>query len=368
MQARNKNIGRYPIAPGLVRWFKNGEPLLCGGALGKGGYTTEFGSALMCWENGYTVPAGESNTFEVFDHPTFPDYMVMEHHGDAFFGKATRAINGWLGASRAKVASDYYDTNKDWHFEDTLDSFTSDADGFTAVINTESSLHYSPVAGAQRIVDFDNSISRLRVTDIISGFPPSGNVAMMFNLPSAPIITGNQAVWQSITGDYTLTLVYNGSVPARLTWHGGLNRELLGPMGPRFNLSDAAVVAPSGDQFTLYSPGSNLPTLKVGKTYDINGFADSDSNGSVNILSVVVPNQQYIVQKVYGGSAGVAESGANLDIVQEVWMHKYGKGADPGISASVSGRHHYGLGKLFIQPVTGGQSSYNNLEALITIS
>ncbi len=84
----------------------------------------------------------------------------------------------------------------------------------------------------------------------------------------------------------------------------------------RTNLTDAAVVGPSGDTYDLESPGSNLPTLVVNDHIFIpaGGFADEASNGLFIVTVVNTVNQDYTIRKLNGANVGAAESGVTIDV------------------------------------------------------
>ena len=86
----------------------------------------------------------------------------------------------------------------------------------------------------------------------------------------------------------------------------------------RTNLTDAAVVSPSGATYDLESPGSNLPTLAVNDHVFLpaGSFADEASNGLFIVTAVNAVNQDYTIRKLNGQAVGAAESGVTIDVDQ----------------------------------------------------
>ena len=82
----------------------------------------------------------------------------------------------------------------------------------------------------------------------------------------------------------------------------------------RTNLTDGAVVGPSGSTYDLESPGSNLGTYAVNDYIQISGFANSENNGLFIVTAVNTANQDYTVRKIDGTAVGAAESGVTIDV------------------------------------------------------
>lgn len=81
----------------------------------------------------------------------------------------------------------------------------------------------------------------------------------------------------------------------------------------RTNLTDGAIVSPTGDTGDLESPGSNLPALSVDDYIAVTGFTNPENNGVYIVTVVNVSTQDYTVRKLDGESL-VAESGVTIDV------------------------------------------------------
>ena len=81
----------------------------------------------------------------------------------------------------------------------------------------------------------------------------------------------------------------------------------------RTNLSDAAIVTPTGNTGDLESPGSFLPALLVNDYINIDGFANAENNGIYQVDVVNVSTQDYTVTKVDNQTL-VAEAAASIDV------------------------------------------------------
>ena len=287
VSAKHMNIRRYPMHPGLISWYVDDEAVIPCGPLGKGGYAAQFNAAAMAWEYGYQ--SGETWAFETKPNTPF-NIIGGSWYGDHWFGGASRMWNGYPNAVRQKYPNQIYDAERVYHGLYSTLEYTPDANGFFTRQDLASSLWYSPVTAAERRVDWDANTQTAIITDIWSGFPSTGKVAMKFPLPTIPDMSqaGSGIVsWQTISGNHTVTLTVTGTTPVTINWWGGLNNELLGPVGP---------------------------------------------NGELH------------------------------------WLHTYGKGIDPGFSAQANLRKKWGIGQLWIQPTTGGQTSYPDMEVTIVRS
>jgi hypothetical protein len=82
----------------------------------------------------------------------------------------------------------------------------------------------------------------------------------------------------------------------------------------RTNLTDGAVVGPSGDTYDLESPGTNLPNMAVNDYIRISGFANAANNGLFIVTVENIASQDYTVRRVDGENVGAAESGVTIDV------------------------------------------------------
>lgn len=81
----------------------------------------------------------------------------------------------------------------------------------------------------------------------------------------------------------------------------------------RTNLTDGAIVSPTGNTGDLESPGSNLPTLSVNDYIAVSGFANEENNGVYQVDAINVANQDYSVTKTDQDTL-IAESAATIDV------------------------------------------------------
>lgn len=107
----------------------------------------------------------------------------------------------------------------------------------------------------------------------------------------------------------------------------------------RTNLTDAAVVSPSGDTYDLESPGSNLPALSVNDYIFIpaGGFADEASNGLFIVTAVNVSTSDYTIRKVDGSAVGAAESGVTIDVDENPYPSPDGILVDDNSGTDIAG-------------------------------
>jgi hypothetical protein len=81
----------------------------------------------------------------------------------------------------------------------------------------------------------------------------------------------------------------------------------------RTNLTDGAIVGPSGNVADLESPGGNLPSLSVNDYIKVDGFANDVNNGVYIVTVVNTDTQDYTVRKLDGETL-IAESGVTIDV------------------------------------------------------
>jgi hypothetical protein len=81
----------------------------------------------------------------------------------------------------------------------------------------------------------------------------------------------------------------------------------------RTNLTDGAIVTPTGNTGDLESPGGNLPTMSVNDYIAVSGFVNTENNGIYQVDAINVANQDYTVTKVDNQTL-VAESGVTIDV------------------------------------------------------
>lgn len=107
----------------------------------------------------------------------------------------------------------------------------------------------------------------------------------------------------------------------------------------RTNLTDAAVVTPSGDTYDLESPGSNLPALSVNDHIFIpaGGFADEASNGLFIVEVVNVSTSDYTIRKLDGTAVGAVESGVTIDVDQNPYPSPDAIIVDNNAGADIAG-------------------------------
>lgn len=105
----------------------------------------------------------------------------------------------------------------------------------------------------------------------------------------------------------------------------------------RTNLTDGAVVGPSGSTYDLESPGSNLPALVVNDYILISGFANSANNGLFIVTAVNVSTSDYTVRKVDGSAVGAAESGVTIDVDQNPYPSPDAIIVDNNAGADIAG-------------------------------
>jgi hypothetical protein len=146
----------------------------------------------------------------------------------------------------------------------------------------------NPAGGGSGVIieGFDtNNTNDLEFTD-------NGGTARTFPFVAAGTLNFSQNLVTDTDGEYWLFFEYT----------------------TRTNLTDGAVVTPSGDTMDLESPGSFLPALNVNDYIRISGFADPASNGLFIVTVVNTSTQDYTVRKIDGTNVGAAESGVTIDV------------------------------------------------------
>jgi hypothetical protein len=200
------------------------------------------------------------------------------------------------------------------------------------VTATQQEIYEKVQYSLRQAADIDNTDQTVtgKTADELAGFV-GDNLSFGPAIPENPNGGGTGVIVEGFDANDTNTLFfYDNTGVSRnypfvaagtITWNANLYPDDASPefwmffqYTTRTNLSDGAVVSPSGDSYDLESPGSNLPTLAVNDYIRVSGFAGSANNGYFQVDVINVANQDYTISRVDGENVGAAESGVTIDV------------------------------------------------------
>jgi hypothetical protein len=127
--------------------------------------------------------------------------------------------------------------------------------------------------------------------------------------------TNRMSMFDNFGNQRTFPFVAAGSINfnANLVNDGNAVFTMFYQYTARTNLTDGAIVTPTGNTGDLESPGSNLPALSVNDYINVTGFVNPENNGIYQVDVVNVSTSDYTVTKVDNETL-VAESGVTINV------------------------------------------------------